>query len=741
MADKKDSITLRVSKAIPSDVAHGRARISGGNALGLKPGDIVEIKGEERSTGAIYWRSRPEDEKMDLIRVDGMVRKNAGVSLGDAVTVTKVEAKECIKLTLSPVMANKQKVKFGHGIEGFARRGLSKRPVVKGDRIFIPGMTMFAEALPFAVLSTTPKGIVKVTLETDIVIKDEPLESEDVGQTGGITYEDVGGIGQQLLKVREMIELPLKHPELFRRLGIDPPKGVLLHGPPGTGKTMIAKAVATEVNAHFKIINGPEIISKYYGESEKQLREIFDEASENAPAIIFIDEIDSICPKREEVSGEVERRVVAQMLTLMDGMQGRDNVVVIGATNRRDSLDPALRRPGRFDREIEIGVPDREGRNEIMDVHIRGMPISEDFDVNWILDNTYGFVGADLAALVRESAMLALRRYLPEMDLEEETITPEVLEKMEVRMDDFKGAIKDIEPSALREIYVEIPKVTWEEVGGLEEVKDRLKESVEWPLTKPEQFKHFGIKPPRGIVLFGAPGTGKTLLAKAVANEAQANFISIKGPEMISKWVGESERAIREIFKKAKQSAPAIIFLDEFESIASMRSGSSSEGSDVSNRVVNQLLASMDGVDSLDGVIVIAATNRPEMIDPALLRSGRFERVLHIPPPDAEAREKIFNIHISGMPLSKFSLKDIIGGLDGFTGADIEAVCREAALITMRANKKKVTKAHFEEAISRVRPTVTHEMLQYYQKMEERLTSGLSNIKRNREDGFGMESM
>ena len=740
MADKKDSITLRVSKAIPSDVAHGRARISGGNALGLKPGDIVEIKGEERSTGAIYWRSRPEDEKMDLIRVDGMVRKNAGVSLGDSVTVSKVEAKDCIKLTLSPVMANKQKVKFGHGIEGFARRGLSKRPVVKGDRIFIPGMTMFAEALPFAVLSTTPKGIVKVTLETEIVIKDEPLEAEDVGQTGGITYEDVGGIGQQLLKVREMIELPLKHPELFRRLGIDPPKGVLLHGPPGTGKTMIAKAVANEVNAHFKIINGPEIISKYYGESEKQLREIFDEASENAPAIIFIDEIDSICPKREEVSGEVERRVVAQMLTLMDGMQGRDNVVVIGATNRRDALDPALRRPGRFDREIEIGVPDRDGRNEIMDVHTRGMPISEDFDVNWILDNTYGFVGADLAALVRESAMLALRRYLPEMDLEEETIPPEVLEKMEVRMNDFKGAIKDIEPSALREIYVEIPKVTWDEVGGLEEVKDRLKESVEWPLTKPEEFKHFGIKPPRGIVLFGAPGTGKRLLAKAIANEAKANFISIKGPEMISKWVGESERAIREIFKKAKQSAPAIIFLDEFESIASMRSGSS-EGSDVSNRVVNQLLASMDGVESLDGVIVIAATNRPEMIDPALLRSGRFERVLHIPPPDSEAIEKIFNIHASGMPLGKFSVKDILGGLDGFTGADIEAVCREAALIAMRANKKKVTKGHFEEAISRVRPTVTPEMLQYYQKMEERLTSGLSNIKRNRGSGFGMETM
>ena len=474
----------------------------------------------------------------------------------------------------------------------------------------------------------------------------------------------------------------------------------------------------------------------------KQLREIFDEASANSPAIIFIDEIDSICPKREDVSGEVERRVVAQMLTLMDGMQGRDNVVVIGATNRRDALDPALRRPGRFDREIEIGVPDRDGRSEIMDVHTRQMPISDDFDIAWVLDNTYGFVGADLAALVREAAMRALRRYLPEIDLEEETLPPEVLEKMEVCMDDFKEAIRDVEPSALREIYVEVPEVSWEEVGGLLEVKDRLKESVEWPLTKPELFDHFGIKPPRGIVLFGAPGTGKTLLAKAIANEAQANFISIKGPELISKWVGESERAIREIFKKAKQSSPSIIFLDEFESIASMRSGgTASEGSDVGNRVVNQLLASMDGVESLDGVIIVAATNRPEMIDPALLRSGRFERVLHVPPPDAGAREAIFAIHSEGMPLSKFSFKDILTGMDGFTGADIEAVCREAALICMRANKKKVTKAHFEEAISRVRPTVTPDMLEYYQKMETRLTSGLTNIKRNRDFSRGMETM
>ena len=738
----EDSISLKVSKAIPSDVGHGRARISGENDLDLKPGDIIEIKGENRSTAAIYWRSRPEDSKMDIIRVDGIIRKNAGVSLGDRVTVSKVDAKVCTKLVLSPVMANKQKVKFGPGIEGFARRGLNKRPVVAGDRIFIPGMTLFAEALPFAVLQTTPKGIVQVNSDTDIVIKDEAIDDEDVGQSQGITYEDIGGIGSQLLKVREMIELPLKHPELFRRLGIDPPKGVLLHGPPGTGKTMIAKAVATETNAHFTSINGPEIISKYYGESEKQLREIFDEAANNAPAIVFVDEIDSICPKREDVSGEVERRVVAQMLTLMDGMQGRDNVIVIGATNRRDAMDPALRRPGRFDREIEIGVPDREGRKEILDVHTRQMPIADDFDVDWVLENSYGFVGADLAALVRESAMKALRRYLPEIDLDEETIPPEVLEKMEVRMDDFRLAIREIEPSALREIYVEIPDVSWESVGGLSEIKDRFKESVEWPLTKPELFEHFGIKPPRGIVLFGAPGTGKTLLAKAIANEAKANFISIKGPELISKWVGESEKAIREIFKKAKQSSPSIIFLDEFESIAGMRSSNSqSGGSDVANRVVNQLLASMDGVESLDEVIIVAATNRPEMIDPALLRSGRFERVLHVPPPDKPAREAIMNIHSSGMPLSTFSMKDILGGMDGFTGADIEAVCREAALIAMRAGKKKVTKGHFEDAISRVRPTVTPEMLEYYSKMEERLTSGLSNIKRTRDTGYGMESM
>ena len=741
MADDEDkTLSLRVAKAIPSDVGHGRARVPFDNDLGLKPGDVIEISGE-RNTAAIVWRCRPEDANLGVIRIDGIIRKNAGVSLGDRVTIKKVETKECDRLVLSPVMAKQQKVKFGSGIEGFARRGLNKRPVVAGDRIFIPGMTLFAEALPFAIVSTKPKGIVRVLPDTEIVIKEEMVEDDEPGEVSSIMYEDIGGLGDQLQKVREMIELPLKHPILFRRRGIDPPKGVLLHGPPGTGKTMIAKAVANETNAHFTSINGPEIISKYYGESEKQLREIFDDAASNAPAIIFVDELDSIAPKREDVSGEVERRVVAQLLTLMDGMQGRDNVVVIGATNRPDAIDQALRRPGRFDRELEIGVPDKNGRREIVNIHTRGMPIADDFDMDWILENSYGFVGADIMSLTREAAMKALRRYLPEIDLDQDEIPPEVLEKMEVQMHDFKLAIRDIEPSALREIYVEVPEVSWDDVGGLDEIKERLKESVEWPLTMPDRFEHFGIKPPRGIVLFGAPGTGKTLIAKAIANEAKANFITVKGPELISKWVGESEKAIREVFKKAKQASPSIIFLDEFESIAGARTPNSGEGSDVSNRVVNQMLSSMDGVESMEGVIVIAATNRPEMIDPALLRSGRFERVMHVPPPDHGGLRKILNIHSKDMPLGKFNLESLTDKMQNFTGADVEAVCREAALIAMRAEKKSVSKKHFEEAISRVRPTITPEMMEYYSKLEGVLTSGLESIRRKSDTLMGIESV
>ena len=740
MADDGESVTLRVAKAIPSDVGHGRARVPFNNDLDLKPGDIIEISGESK-TAAVVWRCRPEDASLGVIRVDGIIRKNAGVSLGDRVDIRKVEVKKCERLVLSPVMAKQQKVRFGPGIEGFARRGLNKRPVVAGDRIFIPGMTLFAEALPFAIVSTKPKGIVQVAPETEIVIKEEVFDEEEESGAQSIAYEDIGGLGNQLQKVREMIELPLKHPILFRRLGIDPPKGVLLHGPPGTGKTMIAKAVASETNAHFSSINGPEIISKYYGESEKALREIFDEATQNAPAIIFIDELDSIAPKREDVTGEVERRVVAQLLTLMDGMHGRDNVIVIGATNRRDAIDQALRRPGRFDRELEIGVPDKEGRREIVDIHTRGMPISDDFEIEWVLENSYGFVGADINALVREAAMKALRRYLPEIDLDEEEIPTEVLEKMEVKMIDFREAIKDIEPSALREIYVEIPEVGWDQVGGLQEIKDRLKESIEWPLTQPDLFTHFGVKPPRGVVLFGAPGTGKTLIAKAIANEAKANFISVKGPEMISKWVGESERGIREVFKKAKQAAPSIIFLDEFESIAGARVENRGEGSDVMNRVVNQLLSSMDGVEALEGVIVIAATNRPEMIDPALLRSGRFERVLHVPPPDEASIKEILKIHTAEMPLGKLDLSSFAKSMNGYTGADIEAVCREAALIAMRAGRKSISSKHFDEAINRVRPTVTPDMMQYYEKLQDLLTSGLDSIRRNNDGLRGIESV
>ena len=739
--EEVDDLQLRVAKAIPSDVGHGRARVPFDNDLNLKPGDIVEITGEQK-TAAIVWRCRPEDANLGIIRVDGIIRTNAGVSLGDKVSIRKVETQPCQKLILSPVMAKQQKVRFGPGIEGFARRGLNKRPVVSGDRIFIPGMTLFAEALPFQIVQTTPKGIVQVLPDTEIIIKEEPVDEEDEsGQPiSTISYEDIGGIGEQLQKVREMIELPLKHPILFRRLGIDPPRGVLLHGPPGTGKTLIAKAVASETKANFTSINGPEIISKYYGESEKQLREIFDEAAANSPAIIFIDELDSIAPKREDVSGEVERRVVAQLLTLLDGMQGRDNVIVIGATNRPDAIDPALRRGGRFDRELEIGVPDKNGRAEIIGIHTRGMPISDDFEIDWLLDNTHGFVGADISALVREAAMKALRRYLPEIDLDEEQIPAEVLEKMEVRMSDFKLAIKEIEPSALREIFLEVPEVSWDQVGGLKEVKERLKESIEWPLTKPEMFEHFGINPPRGIVLFGAPGTGKTLIAKAIANEAKANFITIKGPELISKWVGDSEKAVRELFKKAKQSSPSIIFLDEFESIAGVRRSNTGEGSDVMNRVVNQLLSSMDGVESMEGVIVVAATNRPEMIDPALLRSGRFERVLHIPPPDVDSIRAILKIHSEPMPLGKFKIEDLAPQLINYTGADIEAICREAALISMRAEKKSVSKKHFEEAINRVRPTITDEMMDYYNRMEGRLTSGLESVRRNSEVHSGIES-
>jgi transitional endoplasmic reticulum ATPase len=586
-------------------------------------------------------------------------------------------------------------------------------------------------SLPFIVISTKPKGIIEITEDTEMVVKEEAVKEGEIEVTA-VSYEDIGGLKEELQKVRETIELPLKHPELFDRLGIDPPKGVLLYGPPGTGKTLIAKAVANEAGANFYSIQGPEIMSKYYGESEERLRQKFEEAEKNPPSVIFIDELDSIAPKRGEVTGEVERRVVAQLLTLMDGLKARGNLIVIGATNREDAIDPALRRPGRFDREIEIGVPDRNGRKEILQIHSRGMPVGEGFDLDGMANTTHGFVGADLAALAREAAMKSLRRYLPEIDLDK-PIPTEVLEKMEVTMDDFRNAFKEIEPSSLREVLIEIPQVKWEDVGGLEAVKLSLKEVVELPLKNPEAFKRMGIKAPKGVLLYGPPGTGKTLLAKAVANESEANYISIKGPEVLSKWVGESEKAIREIFKKAKQASPSIVFLDEIDAITPRR-GMGSD-SHVTERIVNQLLTSIDGLEDMEGVVVLAATNRPDIVDNALLRAGRFDRLMLIPAPDLEARKSIFRIHTKEMPLDEsVNLDDLAERSEGFVGADIESLCREAGILALRESMdaEKVKMEHFEKALSKARPSVDEETIKFYEAMGEELEGGMH--KRKMED-------
>jgi transitional endoplasmic reticulum ATPase len=686
-------------------------------ALDLDVGEIVEIAGK-KSTAAKLFRVMQEDEGKGIIRMDGLVRRNAGISIGDKVKVQKAKVAEAEKVTIAPIISEGHRISFGQGIENFARRGLIKRPMSKGDVVIIPGIALMGGALPFLVTKVVPKGIVQIADDTLVEMKEEPVsEAEMVTPT--VTYEDIGGLDEELQRVREMIELPLKHTELFERLGIDPPKGVLLFGPPGTGKTLIAKAVASEAGASFFSIQGPEIMSKYYGASEERLRERFDEAEKNAPSVIFIDELDSIAPRREEVSGEVERRVVAQLLTLMDGLSTRGNVIVIAATNREDAIDPALRRGGRFDREIEIGVPDRKGRKEILQIHTRGMPIEGDEKdrdalLTKLADITYGFVGADLAALAREAAMKALRRYLPEIDLEK-PIPTEVLEKIKVTNEDFKDALKEVEPSAMREVLVEIPRVKWKDVGGLEDVKERLREAVELPLTEPDSFERMGIKPPRGVLLYGPPGCGKTLIAKALANESKANFISIKGPEVISKWVGESEKAIRTIFKKAKQVSPAIIFLDEIDAIAHMR-GSRTGDSGVTERVVNQLLTSMDGLESLEGVMVLAATNRPDMIDPALLRAGRFDRLLLIPVPDRDSRLEILKVHTRDMPLRKdVSMKEMAEELEGYSGADIQSLCREAGILAMKEKKKKVSLAHFHEARKIVLPSVDAETNKFYE--------------------------
>ena len=717
----KSEATLRVVEALQQDVSYGRARLDGQTRveLNLSPGDIIEIKGH-KTTAAVVWRSHPGDEGKGIIHIDNLTRKNAGVSIGDKVTIKKAEVKPAKQVTLAPAISQDQQIQFGDGIDALAKRGLLKRPVVQGDIVVVPNIALFGNALPFSILATNPKGIVLINEETQIKVNEEAAAQSAMAGPQ-VSYEDIGGLREALTNVREMIELPLKHPELFDRLGIDPPKGVLLHGPPGTGKTMIAKAVANESGAQFYTINGPEIMSKFYGQSEENLRKTFEEAEKNAPSIIFIDEMDAIAPKRDEVQGEVERRVVSQMLTLMDGLKGRGKIIVIGATNRPDSVDPALRRPGRFDREVEIGVPDKQGRLEILQIQTRNMPKSEDVDLEELADMTYGFVGADLMALAREGAMKALRRYLPEIDLDQPVPT-ELLERMQVTMEDFKGALKIVDPSALREFLVEVPNVTWETVGGLGDVKQQLKEAVEWPLEDPESFERMGIKPPRGILLYGPPGTGKTLLAKAVANQSGANFLSVKGPEVLSKWVGESEKAVREIFKKAKQSSPSIVFLDEIDSIAPRRGAY--EGSHVTESIVNQLLTSIDGLEGMEGVVVIAATNRPDIIDPGLLRAGRFDRLIKVSAPDEPARLQILKVHTERMPLGKdCDLNELARLTKGYVGADLESLCREAAIVALREDRKarQVNKNHFEEALRSVRSSVTEDVIKYYDRLAEQL--------------------
>jgi len=711
---RRPEVQLRVAEAKQRDVGRGKVRIDPRimRRLEVNPGDIVEIEGK-RKTAAIVWPAYPDDNDSTIIRMDGLIRKNAGVSIGERVTVRRAYAKSASLVKLAPSSFS---ITVDNAFVNFVKKRLYDYPITQGDTILIP---VLGQAIPFTVVLTRPTGIVLVIEETNLVILEKPAEEIKVPR---VTYEDIGGLQEAIQKIREMVELPLKHPELFKRLGIDPPKGVLLYGPPGCGKTLLAKAVANETDAHFISINGPEIMSKFYGESEQRLREVFEEAKQNAPSIIFIDEIDAIAPKREEVTGEVEKRVVAQLLALMDGLEARGEVIVIGATNRPNALDPALRRPGRFDREIEIGVPDKQGRLEILQIHTRNMPLAEDVGLKRLADITHGFVGADLAALCREAAMKALRRYLPKIDLQQERIPEEILEKLQVTMKDFMEAFKEITPSAMREVFIETPNIHWTDIGDLKEAKQQLTEAIEWPLKHPESFKRLGIRPPRGILLFGPPGCGKTLLARAVATESEANFISVKGPELLSKWVGESEKAVREVFRKARIAAPAIIFFDEIDAIAPMR-GLGYGDSRVTERVISQILTEMDGLISLENVTVIGATNRPDIIDPALLRPGRFDRIIFIPPPNYEARLEILQIHTRNMPLAEdVKLEEIARATEGYSGSDLEAVCREAAMAALREDitAKVVAKRHFEEALKKIGPSITSEMIQYYKRWQER---------------------
>jgi len=705
-------IPLRVTDARQRDVGHGKIRIDKDTMLKLEvvAGDFVEVHGK-KTTVAIAWPAYTEDQGQKIVRMDGLIRRNAGVALNEDVTLRNTEVKDAQSIIFAPIDV---RLSIDDEFTNFVKRRFLDAPFVEGDMTLL---SIFGSAVPLIVTRTRPHGPVKILETTQVQVLSEPTpERKGISM---VTYEDIGGLHEEIQRIREMVELPLRHPELFQRLGIEPPRGVFLYGPPGCGKTLLAKAVANETDANFYVISGPEIMSKFYGESEARLREIFQKAQETVPSIVFIDELDAIAPKREEVTGEVERRVVAQLLALMDGMGSRGNVIVIGATNRPNAIDPALRRPGRFDREIEIRVPDKKGRHEVLQIHTRNMPLAEDVILTTLADITHGYTGADIAALSREAAMKALRRYMPEMNLDDEKIPPGILEKMVVNKEDFLSAYREVTPTAMREVYIEIPSVHWKDIGGLVTVKDQLIEAVEWPLKKPDVFKRLGIKPPRGILLYGPPGCGKTLLARAVSTESEANFISIKGPEIFSKWVGESEKAIREVFRKARTAAPAIIFFDELDSIVPKR-GLGFSDSGASERVISQLLTELDGIETLQNVVVIAATNRPDILDPAVLRPGRFDRLIYVPPPDKDALKQILKIHTRGIPLAKDATIDEIAPLTaGYCGADIEAVCREAAMTALRhdENTKEITLSDFKKATEIIKPSVPPDMDKWYQNI------------------------
>jgi transitional endoplasmic reticulum ATPase len=733
--DNNDSTitkTLKVAEASSRDVGRriGRVDPKVASEMSLSTGDAIEISaGKNKKTTILHWPAYQEDYGRGLIRIDGYTRNKLEVGINDTVDIRRVETKEAQQITLAPTEPLRIL-----GAEEYLASFLEGQLVTKGD---VVPLNVMGQRIDLVVISTAPGGPVIISQKTEVIVSEESAEAVAAAREGdipSITYEDIGGLRDEVTKVREMIELPLRHPELFRRLGVEAPKGVILHGPPGTGKTLLAKAVANETNASFYTIGGPEIMSKYYGESEERLRNVFQEAQKNAPSIIFIDELDSIAPKREEVSGEVERRIVAQLLSLMDGLKARGKVVVIGATNRINAIDPALRRPGRFDREIELGVPDRDGRLDILQIHTRGMPLEKDVNLERLADITHGFVGADLHALAKEAAIRALRRILPEIDLSAESIPADILNKIIVKMQDFIDVVNEMEPSAMREVFVEVPDVKWEDIGGLETIKQELREAVEWPLKYQGMFAYADATPPKGILLYGPPGTGKTLMAKATANESEANFISIKGPELLSKWVGESEKGVREIFRKARQAAPCIIFFDEIDAIAPARGGDFGT-SHVTERVISQILTELDGLEVLTNVVVIAATNRPDIIDTALLRPGRFDRLLYVPPPDYESRKQIIHIHTKKKPLAEdTNIDNLAAKMDGYTGADIAAVASAAVMLALRehiskygkpqeaqshAKELKIHMRHFEAAMKKIRPLSTQE-LDMYKMISER---------------------